>query len=341
MLLKNFFCLTIFTIINFYIYSNNAYAVGPSTSIKGFGGKIVLGGQTVSLKSNMVYGLSDYNNFYDKKNNNSSESAETKTIVNPIFSPVIAYTFENNTKIFFLTKSLEPYSSNDSGVFLGISCEKINGIGNIGFSGVYGVPVMTWEDPYTRGRETTKSGSYGGLTEWENIFGSNLNLNYMYRKLTIEDEKSGEAEGLLSDEKDLLNREGNHHRVGAGYTFFIGGYTRILKFGFDYDMYDLKGDAMNFDRYTGKIDYTYINKEYQYNIILSALYAYSKNKEVNPLFGKTIETDRYGGSITFIKGQFVSDLDLMINIQSYIDVTNQDFYDSHSLSIGVGLIYHI
>ncbi len=340
MRLQTGICLTIFT-ISLSFYSNNAYAVGPSTSSKGFSGKIVFGGQTVTLKSNMIYGLSDYNNYYDKTDNNSSESAETETIINPIFSPGIAYTFENNTKIFFLTKSLEPYSTNDSGVFLGISCEKINGIGNIGISGIYGVPVMTWKDPYAVSRETTESGCFGVSAEWEKLFGSNFNLNYMFRKLTIENEKSGETEGLLSDEMDLLKRDGYHHRAGAEYIVFIGGYTNILKFGFDYDIYDLEGDAMSFKRYTGKMAYTYINTEYQFNINLSALYAYSQNEEINPLFEKTIKTKKGGGSITVMKEHFISDLDLIVNIQSYLNVTNQDFYDSYSLSIGAGLIYHI
>ncbi len=58
---------------------------------KGFGGSIALGTKMVNLKSNMVYGLSDVVKFYDKKDDNSSESAEVKTIALPVFAPNIAY----------------------------------------------------------------------------------------------------------------------------------------------------------------------------------------------------------------------------------------------------------
>lgn len=339
MFFKKRFCLTVFIITTGIVFFNNAVFADES-SANGFSGTIILGGQVVSLKSNMIYGLSDYNNFYEKKDDNPSESAETKTIYNPVFSPRFAYTFENNTKIFFLTESLEPYSSTDSGIFLGISSEN-NFIGNIGISGIYGVPVMTWKDPYAADREKTKTGSFGVLTEWGKFFGTNASLRYMFRKLTIGDEKSGEAEGLVNDELDLLNREGYHHRAGIDYSFFMANYTNILKLGFDYDIYDLRGEAMSFNRYTGKIDYIYINRKYHYNIVLSALYSYSRNKETNPVFSKTIKTGRFGGGMTIIKERILSDMDLMVNIQSYMNDTNQDFYDESSLSLVAGLIYHI
>ena len=338
---KKSFLLNSFIIItNFVFFNSGVFAAEPSTYANGFNGTIILGGQIVVLKSNMIYGFSNYNDFTEEKNDDPSESTEKQIIINPVISPRLAYTFENNTKIFFLVDSLEPYSSNDSGVILGISSGS-NNTGNIGISGIYGVPSSTWIDPYSIDRETTKTGCFGVLTEWENFFGSNLNLKYMFRKITIEDEKSGEAEGLLDDEIDLLNREGKHHRVGAEYSFFMANYTNILKFGFDYDIYNLQGDAMSFDRYTGRVDYIYMNRELRYNIILSASYSYSKNKEENPIFDKTIRTDKFGGAITFIKEQFLYDLDFMVNIQSYKKYTNQDFYDEHSLSAALGLIYHI
>ena len=338
MLLKRIF---IFTVLLLFI-KFNAFAAGTSISDNGFDCTIYLGAQIVTLNDNMVYGVSSFIRFYDKdiKRNDWNASAEINTIVIPFVEGKIAYNFESNTKIFIHSESIESFRNTDTGLFLGISQEKIKNFGNIGISGIYGVPYLTWEDPYTEVRKTTKSGCFGGLAEWGNIFGSGFNLNYMYRTLTIEDEESGEGMGLSSLERDLLNRKGNHHKAGMEYKFFIDNHTNIFQLGFDYDMYDYRGDAMSFNRYSVNAGYTYISQS-NYIVKLSALYGFSKNSEVNPLFGKTIKTNRYGGQITFVKNQIFNEWNLAFSIHVYVDDANQNFYDSGAKSVSLALLHHI
>ncbi len=109
-----------------------------------------------------------------------------------------------------------------------------NGFISLGVLGAT-IPVAVWEDPYVVGIERieTNRKSIGMRFEWSNILNSNFTFQYDIRGVEIE-ERSGDFLGLLSEEKNMLDRNGSSHRFKISYykkygeqhiiipAFFIG-----------------------------------------------------------------------------------------------------------------------
>jgi hypothetical protein len=208
----------------------------------------------------------------------------------------IGYTFAGSRTEIFLGTDLGDLLAFDTAQQLGVKQE----VGRLGvfqagilFSGT----VRVWKDPYVTGqnRDDTSRQNIGGQLTWDRVFGSNLELEYSARKVDIGSEKSGEFLGLTNSQQDRLDRNGTVHQASAGYGFkFFGNQKLTPQITLFYE--DLDGEAM---ANTGvDLKLTYLFDGDPLSLVLNGYVGQADYDKSNPVFGKTRNDDRYGGSAT-------------------------------------------
>jgi hypothetical protein len=154
-----------------------------------------------------------------------------------------------------------------------------------------GIPTEVWEDPYVvnQNRQKTDRDSKGFRLAWQRILGSNFELAYVYRKIKIDEENSGEFQlvpgGFLTpSHADLLDREGNSHQFRGIYTWTFGErhvFTPAVWFLYE----DLDGNAMKNVTVDFQPTYGYIGDKF--DIIVNGVLGYADYDDENPIYGET------------------------------------------------------
>jgi opacity protein-like surface antigen len=271
---------------------NVALALDPIPKQSGFSGYIQPGAGYLSIKSNTVakvlnFDLSDQR-IGDLDDEPDSESTAIFTVPYKV-----AYTFAGSRTELFLGTEVGDLLSFDTAQQLGVK----QGIGSAGvlqagvlFSGI----VQVWKDPFVTGedRDDTSRRNVGGQLVWDKVFGSNLELEYSVRKVDIGSEKSGEFLGLTNSEQDRLDRNGTVHRASAGYGFKFGRNTLTPQVAIFSE--DLDGEAM---ANTGvDVQLTYLYDGDPITLVLNGYVGQADFDKSNPVFDKTRDDDRYGAS---------------------------------------------
>jgi hypothetical protein len=177
------------------------------------------------------------------------------------------------------------------------------GIGNFGIlQGGFlfsGMPAKVWKDPYLTGedRDDTKRKSTGARLTWDRIFGSGFQVQYTYRKVDIDSEKSGESlvgDGvIISSERQLLERDSDRSTVDIAYRFnFAKHHTLAPAFIYTHD--DRDGKAMKNDAYDVQLTYAYLNRNNPFSFTGNAYIGQAEYDKDNPIYDKEQEDDRYG-----------------------------------------------
>ena len=202
-------------------------------------------------------------------------------------------------------------------------------------------PTEVWADPYVvnRKREETDRTSRGGRLTWDRILGSRLQLEYTYRDIEIDDELSGRTQlGLSEAQAELLNREGDHHRAEVLYVFKIGENQTLVP-SLLYSNFDLDGEAMSHDRYALQLTHRYSRD--RFSLLTNAFFGTADYDEVNPIYGKERDDDRYGLSFTTFHHEIfgLKDWTGVVNIAGYVEDSNIDFYDAQMLVFTLSGLY--
>jgi hypothetical protein len=189
-------------------------------------------------------------------------------------------------------------------------------------------------------------GFRNSILAWENIFGSNLELECAYRKIDIDDERSGETQlvpnGVLTpSQASLLDRNGKLHRARAAYLWKIGErhvFTPAVIFLYE----DLDGDAMT--NYTIDFQPTYGYQGRKFDLVLNAFIGYADYDKKNPIYGKTRDDKRYGlGAIGFWKNPFgwrpfgMERFRFYGQTSYFVSDANIDFYDTEMFTATAGV----
>ena len=95
---------------------------------------------------------------------------------------------------------------------------------------------------------------------WERMFNSNFEVDYIYRDIDIDKERSGDALGLSGSDKDRLKRKGDSHQLKGAYFFEIGK-NQLLSPQLIFDYEDLDGDAMKNYKTDFQLTYAYNGSE--------------------------------------------------------------------------------
>jgi hypothetical protein len=280
--------------------ANVAVALDPIPKESGFSGFIRPSVGYMKFKSNMVASFLNYD-LSDKKADSldDSPSSESNGLVLAPFS--LEYTFASTRTQLFLGTDLSDLVRFDYSQQLGIK----QGVGNLGilqagflFSGI---PAKVWKDPYVtdRNRKETDRNSSGLRLTWDRIFGSQLQVQYSYRQIDIDKEKSGQVQlALPAGDRKLLKRDGDSHSGEVLYRFNLGN-GHILAPAFGYTKDDRDGDAMTSDAYNFQLTYAYRGDPISFSA--NASIGQADYDERNPIYRKTQEDDTYGlqGSIYY------------------------------------------
>jgi hypothetical protein len=275
-----------------------ASALDPIPQESGFSGFIRPGVGYLKYKSNMVASIQGFDLSEEKIDSyNDSPDSETTPLVTLPFT--LAYTFAGTRTQLFFGTDLTDLIRFDMSQQIGVK----QGIGNFGIlQGGFlfsGMPAKVWKDPYLTGedRDDTKRKSTGARLTWDRIFGSGFQVQYTYRKVDIDSEKSGESlvgDGvIISSERQLLERDSDRSTVDIAYRFnFAKHHTLAPAFIYTHD--DRDGKAMKNDAYDVQLTYAYLNRNNPFSFTGNAYIGQAEYDKDNPIYDKEQEDDRYG-----------------------------------------------
>ena len=280
------------------LWTSDARAIDPIPEESGFRGFLDLGYGIANWKTNMVAG-NRFSEIGDRRIDSLGDSPDSNWESGPLINLRLSYTFAETRTQLFYGNSLEDFLRFEQTSQIGVN-QEVGSLGTLGAGFVFNlIPTEVWKDPYLldRNRARTTSRSNGGRLTWDDIFGSDFQVQYTYRDISIGDEDSGVNSDLSQSERNRLRREGDWHEFEALYTFNFGeSLKQYLVPSFRYSLFDLDGDAMSNDTYDFQLSYG-LNQE-RWALVLNGLLGRAEYDKSNPLFDRTREDDRYGGGVT-------------------------------------------
>ncbi|MHC4757842.1 MAG: DUF2860 family protein, partial [Planctomycetota bacterium] len=275
----------------------------PVPEESGVSGFVNIGTGYMEAKSNMVAG-NQIISIGESTIDSVFSSPDTDHEMIPILNGEVRYTFGHNQTQIYFGNQMEDILQFDAAALLGVRKELgDNGTGAISYV-FNGIATEVWKDPYLTGakRSETDRDSRGLRLEWDRLCGTNVGVEYQWRKVDIDDEFSGTdpALGLSSGEIGLLDREGDNHRGEVYYTWRLGGGHSLVP-AFRYGKNDLDGDAMASDVYAFRLNYAFRGEKY--SIVVTGHLGNEEFDKRNPIYTKTREDDIYGIGVTALLHQ--------------------------------------
>jgi hypothetical protein len=324
-----------------------ASALDPIPQESGFSGFIRPGVGYLKYKSNMIASIQGFD-LSKERNDSLSDSPDSETTALVTLPFTLAYTFASSRTQLFLGTDLTDLIRFDMTQQLGVK----QGIGNFGvLQGGFlfsGMPAKVWKDPYLTGadRDDTKRNSTGARLTWDRIFGSWFQVQYTYRNVDIDSEKSGNSiDTLTSSERQLLERDSDRHSADIAYRFhFAKSHTLGPAFIYTHD--DRDGKAMKNDAYDFQLTYAYLNRNSPFSFTGNAFIGQADYDKDNPIYNKEQEDDRYGAQGTLYwenpwKWGLLGSRPMNFFIGGAYSKTdaNIDFYDQEAIMGNVGVFF--
>jgi hypothetical protein len=320
------------------VWTSPSSAIEPIPQKDGFSGVIGAGASYFNFKSNEIAKVAGVE-VSEKRTGSLSDEPDSKSSALPALKLDLRYTLGGSQTQFFLANELFDLVKLDSFLELGVrqqfSDRSILAAGVV-FSGM----VKEYQDPYLVNvdRSDTARKATGVRVVYDKIMGSGLALEAMYRKIKIDDEKSGTGLGLTPSQIALLDRNGKEISLGAQYAFAVGE-GQVITPSFTYIHSDLDGDAVKNSRYQFEAAYIYDNKEF--NVGVSLLFATASYDQSNPVFNKEQKDTVYGG---FAFGTYknlldVKGMDLVGKLGAEVKDADIDFLNSQATTAGLSLQY--
>jgi hypothetical protein len=205
-----------------------------------------------------------------------------------------------------------------------------------------GLPTKVWEDPYVQGQKRNKTDrdSQGIRLTYGDILGTRAQLQYTYRKIDIDTERSGQFLGLTPAESKLLKRDGDEQSLRLGYLFDLGDKESFLP-EFIYVDDNRDGDAMSSEQWGMQL--TYAKGGERYNMAVTGSYMRADYDKRNPIYGKTRDDDNWGFGVSLFDKRLLGSLgkDWWATMAAgyYASDSNISFYNSTLWTVGVGAMY--
>lgn len=326
-----------------------AMAIDPIPDESGFSGFISVGTSYTNMKSNTIAGNSFAdvgNEIITSVNDGPSSNDEFGLALN--FE--LKYTFAGSGTQLFLGNELEDLLRYDLASQAGVR-QKLGGMGIGSISYVFsGIPTEVWEDPFLENspRVDTDRDSNGVRLAWDTIFGSAFQVQYTYRKIDIDREQSGVGLGLTAAQQALLNRDGDKHDMELLYRFSGGNPesgVHIFYPSLTYTFDDRDGNAIKEDGFRLLLSYAFDTPKYTF--VLNGSIGTYESDQANPVFNKTLESDRYSiSAIAFWKKPFGWELGFGNSWSLYLNAiygeedANISFYDAEIFMAGTGVIFY-
>jgi hypothetical protein len=316
--------------------------VPPVPEESGVSGFANIGAAYLEVKTNMISG-NKIVTIGDDTIDSISGSPDTEYKTIPILNGEVAYTFGDSRTQIYVGNQLEDVLQFDTAALLGVRKE-LGDKGTAAVSYVFsGLVTEVWEDPYVANaeRDETDRNINGIRLEWDRLYGSDVGVQYQWRKIDIDDELSGTLGGLglTPGQISLLDREGDHHRGDVYYTWRLGGGHALVP-AFRYGKSDLDGDAMASDVYAFRLNYAFRSEKY--SVVVMGHIGREDFDERNPIYGRTRDDDVYGIGVTgFLHQPFglPEGFSLAGTVGYYEANSNIDFYNAQAFMIGTSIFY--
>ncbi|MBW2335669.1 MAG: DUF2860 family protein [Deltaproteobacteria bacterium] len=328
------------------LFCSPVAAFEPIPNESGFDGFVRLGGGYSWVKSNMIAG-NDLGDVGQRKIDSIKDSPDSKSDGIPQFDWNVKYTFAGTRTQLFAGSRLEDIFRFDATTQAGVR-QEFKSLGIVGASFVFTtLPTEVWKDPYVEndGRKKTDRTSRGIRLAWERMFNSNFEVDYIYRNIDIDKERSGDflvdAGRLAASDKDKLKRKGDAHQLKGAYFFEIGK-NQLLSPQLIFDYEDLDGDAMK--NYKTDFQLTYAYNGPKFALGLNGLIGYADYDKKNPIYGKTRDDTRYGaGALGSWKNPFgwkpfgIDKFRLYSQVGYFVSDSNIDFYETEIFLATAGI----
>jgi hypothetical protein len=328
------------------LFCSPVAAFEPIPKESGFDGFVRLGGGYSWVKSNMIAG-NDLGDVGQRKIDSIKDSPDSKSDGIPQFDWNVKYTFAGTRTQLFAGSRLEDIFRFDATTQAGVR-QEFKSLGIVGASFVFTtLPTEVWKDPYVEndGRKKTDRTSRGIRLAWERMFNSNFEVDYIYRNIDIDKERSGDflvdAGRLAASDKDKLKRKGDAHQLKGAYFFEIGK-NQLLSPQLIFDYEDLDGDAMK--NYKTDFQLTYAYNGPKFALGLNGLIGYADYDKKNPIYRKTRDDTRYGaGALGSWKNPFgwkpfgIDKFRLYSQVGYFVSDSNIDFYETEIFLATAGI----
>jgi hypothetical protein len=319
--------------------SGQALARDPIPEESGLSGSLALGAGALDYSSNTVVGTSFFDAADDTINDLGSPGSDSTAI--PVFSYSLKYTFAESRTQLFAGNALPDFLSFDFASQFGVR-KAFGGIGILGVAYLKtSFPAKVWEDPYLTGtrRNKTDRTSDGVALKWEQMFDSHFTVELRSRKISIDDELSGQSiVPPLSDPKNSLGREGDQQSLEVLYEYALDKENLIVP-SFTYTNFDLDGNAVKNERYVGQLSYAHLTPGY--NLIVNGSYGTASYDKSNPVFGEKNGADIYGlAANIFFKQPFgLQAWQAFAGAGYYKEDTDISFYTTEATLFNIGMLY--
>jgi hypothetical protein len=318
-----------------------AYSILPIPQDSGFSGFINLGAGAITAKSNTIAG-NNLATIGKERIDSLTESPDSENEVIPLINGELAYTFASTRTQLYLGNSLEDFIRFETATLAGVR-QELPDKSIVALSYVFSaIRTEVWADPYVVGQDRTETDrtSSGLRLGYDKILGSDFEIQFTWRSIDLDDERSGLTQlGLPPDQAKLLNREGDSYEFEVIYPFRFKQGKHILAPAFSYRRLGLDGEAMANDRYQGQLTYAYMGEKFSIagNLILGIADA----DEINPIYLEKREDDIYGVSLSVFYRKFldVQGLSLVGTAAYFRSDSNIDFYDTTIGLLGLSVLY--
>jgi hypothetical protein len=343
-MIRRFWVLLVVTIVVIG-WDLSVYAITPIPQESGISGFINIGLGGISAETNMVSG----NSLVDigkKRIDSISDSPDSESDVLPVLNGELAYTFGSTRTQIYIGNSFEDFIRFEAASLVGLR-QELEDQSILAVSYIFsGIVTEVWEDPYVQGQNRSKTDrDVSGLRlGYDKILGSDFELEFTWRSIDLDDERSGLTQlvpggELTAAKAGRLDRNGDSYKLEVLYPFRFEQGKHILAPALAYTHFDLDGDAMANDRYQVQVTYFYTGD--MFDVAANLLYAYADYDKTNPIYGKTREDDDYGGSLAlFYKNLFdVEKLSLVGTVAGFKSDANIDFYETTVSLFTLSVLY--
>ncbi len=315
----------------------------PTTS--GFSGYALAGPGYFNVKTNLVVtGAPLLDDVSNARIDSVFASPQSQSVPALLVAAELNYTFASTRTQLFAGNRIEDILRLDIAVGLGARQELPDG--SIIAASLLTTPsdLEVWADPYVEGEDRTGTDlDFPGVRlRWGRILNSGLELTATSRQYRHDEENSGDwliSQGRLTPNQQLLlDRDGDVLTLQALYR--IDSAQHRFEPAIRYTDEDHDGAALAKKGYS--LQLTYLFRSPKVVLDANVLYGTREADETHPIYGKVLDTDRWGAALTAffpVKSFKSSILSIFITGEIFQENANIDFYDSRVASLSAGLVW--
>jgi len=326
------------------IANTPALAIDNIPETSGFAGFFLLAPGVFGVESNLLVRASPplLDDVGNDRIQSIFESPSSQSVASLLTAGELNYTFASTRTQLFFGNRIEDLLRVDVSFGLGVRQELPDKSILAGSVLLTPTELKVWSDPYVEGVDRVKTyrDAPGARLRWGRILGTGLEFTLTYREYQHDDERSGDwliGRGRLDpNQQPLLNRSGNI--LDLRFLYRIKSGRHVFEPSIRYTDSDFDGAAMANKGPSVRLTYLYLTPKLVLDVNL--LYHGYKAKEVHPVYGETLDANRWGATIAAFIDLFKAQrFRAMVSAEYVRENANIDFFDSGISAVHVGVIW--